>query len=271
MAAVVPAVIAWIGDVLPEDQRQQAAVDVNMMYALGSATGVVGAGLVAESLGWAAGFAISGTLAVLALFASIPLFVPKPPATPGKVREALAVSHVRRLAVIGLIEGAVLFGLFAFLAPTLLSGGVSAKAAGALIGGYGVSVVFWSRVARRLSGKVNPVRSMTLGGALFVTSWAAVAIAPGPIGVVIASMAMGATIVFFHSQLQVWATQAAPHARGPAIAFFSGSLFVGASLGSRLARPLFDAGHVSALFGIGAVVALGVSIAAVIARKRSLA
>lgn len=270
MAAVVPSVIAWIGEVLPERERPGAAMEMNSVYSVGAALGVLGAGVLADRVGWRAGFGAAGLLSLLALLTSGALFAPLKPARPGSVRDALSVGAVRQLALIGLVEGSVLFGLFAFLAPTLLRSGSSASTTGLLIAGYGLSVVIWSQLARRLSGRVSILRSMSVGGGLLVVSWAAVAIAPGPAGVFFASIAMGATIVMFHSNLQVWATQAAPQARGPAIAFFSGSLFVGASVGTGLARPLFDAGEVSLLFGVGAAIALGVTVVAVSSRERSL-
>ncbi|MDP3234809.1 MAG: MFS transporter [Myxococcales bacterium] len=270
MASAVPAVIAWIGDVVPEKERPGAAMDMNSVYAVGAASGVLGAGLLADRLGWHAGFGVSGVFAVLALVSSLKLFAPPRPVAPGSVRAALSVKAIRRLAVIGFVEGGVLFGLFAFLAPTLLRSGSSASTTGLLIAGYGVSVVIWSQLAKRAAGRVSVLRAMSFGGALLVLSWTAVAIDPGPVGVFFASIAMGATIVMFHANLQVWATQAAPHARGPGIAFFSGSLFVGASLGTRLARPLFDEGRLSLLFGLGAAVALVVTVVSVLARERSL-
>jgi predicted MFS family arabinose efflux permease len=270
MASAVPSVIAWIGEVVPEAERPGAAMDMNSVYAIGAASGVLGAGLLADRFSWHAGFCASGVLALLALVSSTQLFAPPAPVSPGSVRAALAVSAIRRLALIGFVEGGVLFGLFAFLAPTLLRSGASASSAGLLIAGYGVSVVVWSKFARRLAGRVSVLRAMSIGGGLLVVSWAAVAIEPGPLGILFASVAMGATIVMFHANLQVWATQAAPHARGPGIAFFSGSLFVGASLGTRLARPLFDEGRLSLLFGAGALLALIVTVVSVLARERSL-
>ncbi|MBL8924523.1 MAG: MFS transporter [Myxococcaceae bacterium] len=270
MASVVPAVIAWIGDGLPEQERQGAAMEMNAVYALGSATGVLGAGVLVDLHGWRPGFVAAGLLAMLALAATALVRSPPRSGRSGSVREAYAVPAVRRLAAIALVEGSVLFGLFAFLAPTLLRAGVSAARTGLLIAGYGVSVAIWSQVARRLAGRVSVLRSMSVGGGLLVVSWVAVALSPGPVGVGIAAGAMGATIVLFHANLQVWATTTAPHARGPAIAFFSGSLFVGASLGTRLARPVFDAGEVRLLFGVGAAVALLVTVVSVLARERSL-
>jgi predicted MFS family arabinose efflux permease len=182
----------------------------------------------------------------------------------------LKVPAVLALAAIALVEGAVLFGLFAFLAPTLLATGASAALTGGLIAAYGVSVVLWARVSARLAGRVPLLKAMAFGGALLVVSWSAVAISPGPAGVLTAAVLMGATIVFFHASLQVWASQAAPQSRGPAIAMFSGSLFVGASLGTALARPLFAEGRVQLLFGVGAALAAVVTVAALLARQRSL-
>lgn len=267
MASVVPSVIAWLGEVLPAEQRGRAATDMNAAYALGAASGVLGAGVLADRLGWAWGFGASGVLAAVSLVGMNWLLAPPRPAVPGELRQALAVPAVRALAAIALVEGAVLFGLFAFLAPTLLASGASAALTGGLIAAYGVSVVIWARVSAWLAGRVPVLRAMTFGGALLVIGWTAVAISPAPAGVLTAAVLMGATIVFFHANLQVWASQAAPHARGPAIAMFSGSLFVGASLGTALARPLFAAGEVRWLFAIGAALAGVVSVAAVLARR----
>jgi predicted MFS family arabinose efflux permease len=270
MASVVPSVIAWLGEVLPPEERGRAATDMNSAYASGAAAGVLGAGLLADQLGWAWGFGASGVLAILSLVGLQWLFSPPKPATPGKLSQALRVPAVLWLAAIALVEGAVLFGLFAFLAPTLLATGASAALTGGLIAAYGVSVVIWARVSARLAGRVPLLRMMAFGGALMVASWTMVSLFPGPAGVLTAACLMGATIVFFHASLQVWASQAAPQSRGPAIAMFSGSLFVGASLGTALGRPLFAAGRVQLLFGGGAAIAAVVVLVAVLARRRSL-
>ncbi len=267
MASVVPSVIAWLGEVLPAEDRGRAATDMNAAYALGAASGVLGAGVLADRLGWAWGFGAAGVLAAVSLLGMNWLRAPPRPAVPGELRQALRVPAVRALAVIALVEGAVLFGLFAFLAPTLLASGASAALTGGLIAAYGVSVVIWARVSAWLAGRVPVLRAMTFGGVLLVVGWTAVAISPAPAGVLTAAVLMGATIVFFHANLQVWASQAAPQARGPAIAMFSGSLFVGASLGTALARPLFAAGEVRWLFAIGAALAAVVTLAAVLARR----
>ncbi len=267
MAAVVPAVIAWLGDALPLGERTRAATDMNSAYATGAASGVLGAGLLADDFGWAMGFAVSGGLMVVALACTAVLFVPTKPAQPGSLRAALAYSDVRWLAAIALVEGSVLFGLFAFLAPTMLATGATAKVTGLVIAGYGVSVVVWARVSRALGARVVPRRAMAFGGVLMVLAWSTVAISPGAPGIFTASMLMGATIVFLHAQLQVWATQAAPTSRGPGIAMFSGSLFIGASLGTAFARPLFAEGLVRWLFGGGAALALLVTVTVLWRRK----
>ncbi len=271
MASVVPSVIAWFGEALPPAERPHAATDMNSAYATGAASGVLGAGVLVERFGWAPGFGAAGGLMLVALVGTRWLHAPPRPATPGSLRAALSEPAVRWLAAIALVEGAVLFGLFAFLAPTMLAAGTSAARTGALIAAYGLSVVVWAWVARRVVPHVPPLRAMAFGGLMLVAGWATVAAAPGPAGVLAAAVMMGATIVFFHSPLQVWATQAAPAARGPGIAMFSGSLFVGAALGTRLGRPLFAQGQVSLLFGVGAALALGVTVVALWARRASLA
>jgi predicted MFS family arabinose efflux permease len=270
MASVVPSVIAWLGEVLSAEQRATAATDMNSAYATGAAMGVLGAGVLADKLGWAWGFGASGVLALAALVGMQWLLVPPKPATPGRLFDALAVPAVRAIAAIALVEGAVLFGLFAFLAPTMLATGASAALAGVLIAAYGVSVVVWARLAVRFGARLGVMRSMAFGGFMLVAGWVAVAISPAAPGVLTAAVLMGAAIVFFHANLQVWASQAAPTSRGPGIAMFSGSLFVGASLGTALARPWFAKGHVSALFALGAALAVAVTLVSLLAHRRSL-
>lgn len=267
MAAVVPAVIAWLGDALPLSERVKAATEMNAYYALGAASGVLGAGLLADDFGWATGFGVSGGLILFALGATTVLFAPPRPVTPGSLKEALKYGDVRWLASIAFVEGAVLFGLFAFLAPTMLQTGATARVTGLVIAGYGVSVVVWSRVARRLGARVVPRKAMLFGGVLMVLAWTAVAVSPAAPGIFTASVLMGATIVFLHAQLQVWATQAAPTSRGPGIAMFSGSLFIGASVGTALARPLFAEGMVRWLFAGGAALAALVTVTVLWRRK----
>lgn len=267
MAAVVPAVIAWLGDALPIGERMKAATDMNSAYALGAASGVLGAGLLADDFGWASGFMVSGALAMLAFAGTLTLFVPPKPAQPGSLKEALKYADVRWLAGIALVEGSVLFGLFAFLAPTMLATGATARVTGLVIAGYGVSVVIWARVAKRIGARIIPRKAMLFGGVMMVVAWSAVAISPAAPGIFSASVLMGATIVFLHAQLQVWATQAAPTSRGPGIAMFSGALFIGASLGTAFARPLFAEGMVRWLFAGGAVLAALVT-ATVLWRRR---
>jgi MFS family permease len=137
MAAVVPSVIAWLGEMLPAEERPRAATLMNSAYAAGAACGVLGAGVLADRVGWAWGFGASGVLAVGALGSLGWLASPPVPSTPGRLRDALAVPAARTIAVIALVEGAVLFGLFASLAPTMLAAGASAALAGGLIAAYG--------------------------------------------------------------------------------------------------------------------------------------
>jgi predicted MFS family arabinose efflux permease len=269
MASVVPAVIAWLGEVLPAQQRVPAATDMNSAYAAGAAFGVLGAGVLADQLGWAWAFGASGLLALVALGGLRWLHRPPKPSQPGKLGAALAVPAVRALALIAFVEGAVLFGLFAFLAPTMLASGASAALTGVLIAGYGLSVVLWARVAVPVSTRLGVLRTMGFGGAMLVAAWTAVALSPAAPGVLTAAVLVGAAIVFFHANLQVWVSQAAPAARGPGIALFAGSLFVGASLGTALARPAFAAGRVSFLYTLGAALAALVTVVTLATRARA--
>ncbi len=270
LAAVVPSVIAWLGDVLPEAARPKAAGEMNSAYAVGSAAGVLGAGVLADAFGWHAGFGASATLCLVGLLASLRLPSTTPSTRAGTLRDAWSAAPVRWLAGIAFVEGAVLFGLFAYVAPTMLASGETASFTGLVVAVYGVAVVVIARSMPLVARGWSVLRTMSVGGAALVLAWAAVSVWPSAFGVFAAAVLLAVTIVLFHSNLQVWATQAAPTARGPAVALFAGSLFVGASVGSRLARPVFAAGQVRALYAAGAVVAAVVVLVALMARRKSL-
>jgi predicted MFS family arabinose efflux permease len=271
MAAVVPSMIAWIGDALDPAARPRVAASLNAAYAVGSALGVLAAGFATDHADWRAAMVIGGAvpIACALLLRGLPEARRAGPATPvlTTLMGALRTRAVLAVAAIALIEGTVLFGAIAYLAPTLLASGARAGLAGAVVGVYGVSVVLWAWLYRHVGKRVATWRSILLGGAMLTAAWAAVAVDPALIGVLVASALSAGAVVFMHAPLQVWATASAPHARGAAVALFAGCLFIGGATGTAAFKPLFEDGKVALMFVIAAAIAAGISLTAALVRR----
>jgi predicted MFS family arabinose efflux permease len=270
MAAVVPSMIAWIGDALDHQARPRVAASLNAAYAVGSALGVLAAGFATEHYGWQVALIIGGLVPLLCalLLRGLPE-VRNGASVPMKVtlKIALTTPAAVSVAVIARVEGTVLFGIIAYLAPTLLASGARASLTGAVVGVYGVSVLLWAWLFRRVGKNIPIWRSILIGGVMLTAAWAAPAIDPALVGVLIASALSAGAVVFMHAPLQVWATTAAPNARGAAVAMFAGCLFIGGAAGTAAFKPLFERGDVSLMFVIAAVVAAAVSLTAGLIRR----
>ena len=70
-----------------------------------------------------------------------------------------------------------------------------------------------------------------------------------------------------HTSLQAWATSVAPAARGTVVALFAAGLFAGSSVSTLAAGPLVAADAWTTLFAAAAVLALLVTLGAVIGRR----
>ncbi|MFN4281875.1 MAG: MFS transporter [Alphaproteobacteria bacterium] len=269
MAAVVPSMIAWIGDALDAQARPRVAASLNAAYAVGSALGVLAAGFATDHVGWHGAMIVGGAVPLLCALTLRGLPEARGAATPvlRSLKIAFTAPAALSVAAIALIEGTVLFGVIAYLAPTLLASGAPASLAGAVVGVYGVSVLLWTWLFRRVSGRIATWRSILLGGAMLAAAWGAVALDPALAGVLIASALSAGAVVFMHAPLQVWATMAAPAARGCAVALFAGCLFIGGALGTAAFKPLFERGDIAAMFMIAALIAAGVGLTAGLIRR----
>ena len=140
IAAVVPAALTYIGDVVPVARRQRTLTDINSGSAAGITAATVAGGLVAALLSWRVAF----LLPALPALALVPLLrrLPNPPvgdAPRGGFRTVLRDRRARAVLCLALLEGCVLLGLLAYFAPALESRGYSSSVAGAVVGGYGAA------------------------------------------------------------------------------------------------------------------------------------
>ncbi len=268
--AVVPTSLTYVGDTVPVVHRQRALSDLMAAMAVGTALATALAGLGAEHLSWRVVFFASGAAALVIGVLLRRLSEPDRPAAPARLRPQLsaALSHpwARLIYLLVFVEGGILLGMLTLLPPALSSRGVDLAVAGLSTAAYGVGVLVLSRLVRVLTRRQPMAVLLAVGGTMMALGFVLVSWRITIVTVLVAALALGGGWAFMHSSLQTWATSVVPEVRGTVVAFFAGSLFLGSSLAAALSASWVDAGRFVAVFAVAGLVAVPLTIAAVLGR-----
>ncbi|PKO41222.1 MAG: MFS transporter [Betaproteobacteria bacterium HGW-Betaproteobacteria-3] len=275
-AAVIPLSMAWVGDAVPYEQRQEMLAKLGLGSTFGIVGGQVVGGLFTDTLGWrwAFGFLTAVYLVVGALLwrdwrqqrARDPALagaaaVPGPAG--GFVRQSAGIvlrpwSRVVLLAAF--VEGASAFGTLAIVATHLHQRlGLALSAAGAIVALFGAGGMLYMVVARALIRRLGETGLTRVGGVLFGLSFVALGYVPHWTLALPACLVAGFGFFMLHNTLQTNATQMAPEARGTGVTLFACALFLGQSVGVLVAAALLGR------IGSAAVVAGGGGVLIVLA------
>lgn len=285
-AAIVPLSMAWIGDVVPYERRQPVLARFLTGQILGLSTGGLLGGFAADYLGWHSAFifiAVWFALAALVLM-RVQRRLPPPVLVqpdPGRSAVASMVHNMRAVAsvpwarvilAVVFLEGATLFGAFAFVATHMHNHyGLSLTFAGGVTLLYGLGGLSFAVASRLLLQRLGEPRMAACGALLLGASFLLLGSVESQWLAAPCMMAAGLGFYMLHNTLQTQATQMAPERRGASVSLFAFSFFVGQSLGVALASYLlrwFDTGVVLAAGGL-CVTLVGLRFAQL--RARSLA
>ena len=245
-AGIIPLSMAWIGDNVPYEQRQETLAQLMVATVSGMMAGQWFGGFAVEALGWRAAFVVLSLLFLTAasllwrqsraMAASTPA-----PAAGSAVPPAFSLSaylantaallrmpRVRWVLTVVAVEGALAFGTLAFVPARMVDGfGLSASAAGGVMVLYGVGGLIYSLLARRWLALLGE-RGLALVGASLIAA-GLLLLAWGPVAAwgVLGCFFAGVGFYMLHNTLQVQATQMAPEARGTAVTLFACLLFLG--------------------------------------------
>ncbi|WP_019430290.1 MFS transporter [Limnohabitans sp. Rim47] len=264
-AGIIPLSMAWIGDQVAYDRRQETLAKLMGYTVSGMMVGLLFGGFAAEHLGWRNAFAV-----VSALFATVAFMLwRKLRSTPSPVLLAPAPSfmasfahtfqmlrgaRVRHVLAVTAIEGALVFGSMAFI-PTHLHQqfDMSVVFAGSVMMLYGVGGLLYSQLARRWLGWLGGERGLVRAGAAsIVLGLLTLAWAHQPALGMLGCFAAGFGFYMLHNTLQVQATQMAPASRGTAVTLFACLLFFGQSSGVLLMAESVDRGWLPYAFSLAA-------------------
>ena len=276
-AAAVPGAIIYIGDTVPAIRRHGPLTDLMTATALGMAAATLIGAALADLLSWRVGFAIPAVCS--AVLVVLLRRVPEP-TTAADRRPASAATVVRRIAgvlrhrwsavvlLFAFTEGMVLLGILTYLPTTLQAGGVSTSLSGLVTAAYGVAIVGWAMVVKRLARRVDAARLVAVGGVAGVAGYLALVLDQGVAGVLVASVTFAAAWAFMHSTMQKWATEVAPHARATMVSLFASALFLGSAAWTALGVPFVERGDLAPYFVAGLGVAGLLAVTATVARAR---
>ena len=272
-AAIIPLSMAWIGDVVAYEQRQPVLARFLIGQILGLSAGVWLGGFAADHLDWrvpffgiGVGFAIISAV-LFALDRRLPERARLRQAAGGGHAIARMVDgfvHVLRrpwartvLATV-LLEGACLYGAFAFIA-THLHGrfGVPLATAGSVVMLFGLGGLLFALASRALVRRLGEVGLTAIGGAIVAAALIAIGIAPQWWWAVPGCFAAGLGFYMLHNTLQANATQMAPERRGAAVSAFASCFFLGQAIGVAIDGWLvtsIGSGRVLVFGGLGVLV-----------------
>jgi predicted MFS family arabinose efflux permease len=274
-AAIMPLSMAWIGDVIPYDQRQPVLARFLIGQVLGLSAGVLVGGLAADAGQWRLPFivvtlvfAVVGA-GVLWLNGRLPAHARQTrPVQGSALRHMLAefsaiaaVPWARLVLITVFLEGGFLYGPFAFIATHLHHvHGVSLTRAGAMVMLFGFGGVGFALASGKLVRGLGETGLTRWGGVLLALSLLAIGLAPTWQWAIPACFLAGMGFYMLHNTLQINATQMAPERRGAAVSAFSCCFFLGQSAGVALCGLLVARVGTAAILAGGALGVLAVAL-----------
>ena len=289
-AGIIPLSMAWIGDQVPYDKRQETLARLLGATVSGMMAGQWFGGFAAQNFGWRPAFLV---LSAVFLMAALLLHRKsrherRPPSTQGGASDApitggryvrntlqmLQFPRVRWVLTIVAFEGALAFGPLAFVPSRLVDGfGFSISAAGATMVLYGVGGLVYSQFARRWLGLLGEKGLALAGGTLIACGLLALAWTSQAVFAIAACFVAGLGFYMLHNTLQTQATQMAPDSRSAAVTLFACLLFLGQSCGVLVMAISVDRGSISTAFSIAAagILVLGGWVSQKVQSRKQLA
>jgi predicted MFS family arabinose efflux permease len=275
VAAIIPLAMAWIGDVVPYEKRQPVLARFLIGQILGLSAGVWLGGFAADHLNWRLPYFAIGVL-FAAVSAAQFMINRRLPAHARKMQHAsgsalrrivddfghvLARPWARKVLVTVFLEGAFLYGPFAFIASHLHHDfGVSLSLAGSLVMLFGFGGVLYAVSSTQFVARLGEVGLVRGGGVILTAAMLGVALAPAWWWAVPSCLFAGLGFYMLHNTLQINATQMAPERRGAAVSAFASCFFLGQSAGVVLAGALADRIGTGNMIAVGAIGVLAVAL-----------
>jgi YNFM family putative membrane transporter len=265
-AWILPLAMAYVGDVVPYERRQQVLGRFLTGQISGQLFGQAASGVLGDFFGWRAMFfVLAAVFAVAALALAYELVTnpitrkPRRAAQPGEglfadYRTVLSSPWVRFVLLVTFIEGGLVFGVFTFIGADLhLRFGMSYTAIGLIVATFGIGGIVYVLFVRVLVDRLGQTGIALGGGFTMAAAFLTLAVQPTWLFAPVAVTAMGFGFYMMHNTLQTIGTQMCPEARGTAVALFASVYYLGQMTAVALSGPVVDLFGAPPLFAFSAL------------------
>jgi predicted MFS family arabinose efflux permease len=249
---IIPFALAFVGDVIPYERRQQVIGSFLSGQILGQLFGQAAGGVLGDLYGWRnvffilAGLLAIGTAGLLLELIRNPITRAKPTSGPalGFIagnKAVLRTPWARAIIVVAFIEFGTMFGAFAYVGADLhLRFDVGFTLVGLFVACFAVGGLIYSLSVRKLVLRLGQPGLALGGGLMLAAAYVTLAFAPAYWIAPLAITMSGLGFYMLHNTLQTNATQMTPEARGTAVGLFSASLYLGQTAGVAVGGVVFD-------------------------------
>jgi MFS transporter, YNFM family, putative membrane transport protein len=282
-AWIIPLGMAYIGDVVPYERRQQVLGRYMSGQIIGQLFGQAAGGVIGDAFGWrTVFFVLAGLFAVAALGLARELKVNPLTREPARsastlagvvadYRRILGSSWVRIMLLAAFLEGAFMFGAFAYVGADLHGRfGLGFTLVGLIIGNFGIGGLIYAGFVRQLFTRFGEIGLAGYGGVTLGIAYLMLAVAPAWWVTPVAVTMVGLGFYMLHNTLQTNSTQMAPDARATGVCLFSAALYLGQPVGVSLVAPVIDRFGATPVFFMAGILlpALGLWFAGRLAQRK---
>jgi predicted MFS family arabinose efflux permease len=241
--AIIPLAMAYLGDVVPYENRQTVLARFLSGQILGVIGGQVLGGLFGDTLGWRGIFvALGAVYLVIGLLLLNELRSPRVEkrrqassswrASAAAYLRLLQSARVRAIVGAAFVEAFFFFGAFVYLGAYLRHRfGLTYLSVGSFLACFGLGGLAYALAVRLLVRKLGERGLVLAGGTALGLAFVLAAAALPELAFPPLIATIGAGFYMLHNTLQTNATQMAPQARGTAIATFAFFYFLGQAAG----------------------------------------
>ena len=272
-AWLVPMGMAFVGDVVPYEQRQQVLARYLTGQISGQLFGQAAGGVLGDLFGWrGVFFVLAGFLAIAALGLWRELMTNSLTRTPAHASAAtrgfidsnrivLGNPWARTVILLAFLEYSFMFGAFAYVGADLRQRfGLSYSIIGLVVGTFGVGGLIYAGMVKQFVARFGQAGLAAGGSILIAAAYAVLVFASSPWIAPVAVTFTGLGFYMLHNTLQTNATQMSPEARGTAVGLFSAALYLGQTVGVAAAAPVIDAHGAAPVFLIAGATVLAVGL-----------
>jgi predicted MFS family arabinose efflux permease len=261
--------------VVPYERRQPVLARFLIGQILGLSAGVLAGGVAADAGNWRLPF-VGIALVFITVCAGLLLLNRRLPVHArgthrasgsalrrmvGEFRQVLSRPWARTVLLSVALEGAFLYGSFAFIATHIYrTFHLPLTTAGALVMLFGLGGLLFALASASLVRRLGETGLARWGGILMSLALLAIALAPVWWWAIPGCCAAGLGFYMVHNTLQINATQMAPERRGAAVAAFASCFFLGQSIGVGMGGAVVERVGTAAILVVGAIGVMAVSL-----------